>query len=116
MRQLRRFLFFWRRYGVRAARNITQTALEKRTLTSPIAGTMVDLTLDAGELIAVAVPVVIVANLSGWRIETTDLNELKVVNLAPGLPVRVRLGVANQDVRQAQLDLLLAYPTPEKIE
>lgn len=72
-----------------AAVNSAQAALDKMTLTAPFAGTVADITVDLGEVVGAGSPVVVVADFSGWLVETTDLSELDVVALKVGDPVEI---------------------------
>lgn len=67
-----------------------QTALDDRTLTAPFAGTLADVTVAVGEVAAAGVPVAVVADFSGWRVETTDLTELDVAEVVVGAPAQAR--------------------------
>ncbi|MCB8925073.1 MAG: HlyD family efflux transporter periplasmic adaptor subunit [Ardenticatenaceae bacterium] len=69
-----------------------QLALEKRSLTAPFSGTVADVLVDVGETVTAGQPVAIVADLSGWQVETSDLIEADVVALA------------RDDVAQVQVD------------
>jgi multidrug resistance efflux pump len=66
-----------------------QEALDRMTLTAPFAGTVGDIAVELGELVAPGVTVVILADLAGWQVKTTDLTELDVVALKRGLPVEI---------------------------
>jgi multidrug resistance efflux pump len=61
------------------------------TLTAPFAGTVGDVLVEAGELVAPGVPVASVADSSDWFVETTDLVELDVVFLEVGQVAEVTL-------------------------
>lgn len=73
-----------------AAVEAAQVALADRTLTAPFDGTVADITVELGQVISPGVPVVVLADLSGWLVETTDLTELDVVSVAVGLPAEIR--------------------------
>lgn len=73
-----------------AALDAAQVALSDRTLTAPFAGTVADITVELGQVVSPGVPVVVLADLSGWRVETTDLTELDVVAVAVGYPAEIR--------------------------
>ncbi len=73
-----------------AAVDAAQTALDDRALTAPFAGTVADITVAVGEVAAAGVPAAIVADFSGWRVETTDLTELDVADVAVGAPAQAR--------------------------
>lgn len=73
-----------------AALDAAEVALADRTLTAPFAGTVADITVELGQVISPGVPVVVLADLSGWQVETTDLTELDVVAVAVGYPAEIR--------------------------
>jgi multidrug resistance efflux pump len=73
-----------------AALSAAQTALDERTLTAPFAGTVADVTVAVGEVAAAGVPAAVVADFSGWLVETTDLTELDVAAVAIGVPAQAR--------------------------
>lgn len=66
-----------------------QLALERATLTAPISGTVVELNLKVGEVPSATAPAIILADLSRWQLETSDLTELSVVQVREGDPVRI---------------------------
>lgn len=72
-----------------AAVDVAQEALDQMTLTAPFAGTVGSVAVELGELAAPGVPVVTLADFSGWQIKTTNLNELDVVAVKKGLPVEI---------------------------
>jgi multidrug resistance efflux pump len=45
--------------------------------------------VELGELVAPGLPVITLADFSGWQIKTTNLNELDVVAVKRGLPVEI---------------------------
>lgn len=59
---------------------------DKATITAPFAGTVVDITPKVGEWFGTTEPAVILADFSTWKVETTDLDELSVVNIDVGSP------------------------------
>ncbi|MFV9506106.1 MAG: HlyD family secretion protein [Oscillochloridaceae bacterium umkhey_bin13] len=61
-----------------------QFELARATLYAPLAGRVVELKLRVGEVSAPGVPIISLADLGAWQIETTDLSELDVVRLQPG--------------------------------
>jgi len=61
-----------------------QAAIEETELLAPFAGTIASLDAQVGELVSPGVPVVWLADLSAWRIETDDLTELSVVRVREG--------------------------------
>jgi HlyD family secretion protein len=58
-----------------------KAALADSELRAPFAGTIAALTVNLGEQVAAGVPVVSLADLSRWQIETEDLTEFDVVGL-----------------------------------
>jgi multidrug resistance efflux pump len=66
-----------------------QASLENLVLKAPAAGTVVKITVKAGELLAPGQPFGILADLSEWYVETVDLTEIDVVNTHEGQVVQV---------------------------
>jgi membrane fusion protein, multidrug efflux system len=73
--------------GVDAAREL----IERRTLRAPATSTVASLPVKSGEMIAAGSPVITLANLDQWLVETTDLTELDVVSIANGTPAQVQI-------------------------
>jgi len=67
-----------------AALQLAQVAVAEAELRAPFAGTVAALDAQVGEYLAPGTPVVHVADLSAWRIETTDLTELNIVRVHEG--------------------------------
>jgi HlyD family secretion protein len=67
-----------------------ENALARATLTAPFAGTVAEIWVEAGELVAPDTPVVQMGS-GGWVVETTDLVELDAVHVAVGQPATVTL-------------------------
>ncbi|MFO7633244.1 MAG: HlyD family efflux transporter periplasmic adaptor subunit [Caldilinea sp.] len=59
-------------------------ALSETELRAPFDGTVAALAIDNGEQVAPNIPILQLADLSGWRIETLGLTELDVAGIAPG--------------------------------
>lgn len=70
----------------RIAVNKAKMALEDTVLVAPVDGTVVTLEIKAGEYVSPGKPVVHLADLAHWQIETTDLNELNVIRIQEGDP------------------------------
>ena len=68
-----------------------QTALDRMTLHAPFAGTVATISARLGEMVSPGQDVLIVADMSGWLVKTTDLTELSVVAVGVGLPVTVEV-------------------------
>jgi HlyD family secretion protein len=66
-----------------------EEGLAQLTVTAPFAGTVASLDARVGERAAPGIAIVRVADTSGWRIETTDLDETTVARVAVGAPVTI---------------------------
>jgi multidrug resistance efflux pump len=73
-----------------AALETAKAQLPKLQLRAPFAGVVVSLNIKTGEIAAPGLPVVWLADLSAWQIETDDLTELSVVRVKEGDPVSIR--------------------------
>lgn len=72
---------------VRAAETALESAqanLSDIQLTAPISGTVVKLDVKKGEQAIPGVPVVVIADLSSWQVETEDLNEMELTGIQVG--------------------------------
>jgi HlyD family secretion protein len=72
-----------------AAIDSAQIAVAQTELRAPLAGTIAQLNLKAGELTPRDKPAVVLADLSGWQIETDDVTEIKVPTLKVGQGVTI---------------------------
>lgn len=70
--------------AAQATLQLAQAALAETEVRAPIDGTATGVHTKVGELVAAGTPVLEVAALGGLRVETTDLNEIDVVQLQPG--------------------------------
>jgi multidrug resistance efflux pump len=61
-----------------------EVALERATLLAPFAGTIVELNLELGEQPPADEPALVLADMSAWKVETSDLTELDIVNVRVG--------------------------------
>lgn len=77
--------------GAEAAVAAAQAALDDRTLAAPFAGTVADVGFAVGEVVAAGAPAAVLADFSGWQVETTDLIERDAVGVAAGFPATVRV-------------------------
>jgi HlyD family secretion protein len=66
-----------------------RASLADTELRAPFAGTVAALNAEVGEQVTAGTPVVQIADLSAWQIETDDLTELGVVQVEPGAPVTI---------------------------
>jgi HlyD family secretion protein len=68
----------------KAALEAAQAQLAQTTLRAPFAGTVVRLSTDVGEIVTPGAPILVLADLAQWRLQTTDLSETDVVLVRPG--------------------------------
>ncbi|MCU0489280.1 MAG: efflux RND transporter periplasmic adaptor subunit [Anaerolineales bacterium] len=66
-----------------------QASLSNLELRAPFTGTVANVNLSTGEYVAPGVNVMLLVDVSEWRIETTDLTELNVVRIRVGDPVEI---------------------------
>jgi multidrug resistance efflux pump len=66
-----------------------KAAVDNLELVAPYAGTVVQLEVSAGEYATINQPVLQIADLSDLYVETSDLTELKVVNIVPDMKVTI---------------------------
>jgi HlyD family secretion protein len=62
-----------------------KTSLEDLELVTPISGTVVKLDVKPGEYVLPGTPLVVIADLSKWQVETTNLSEIDAVALRRGM-------------------------------
>jgi multidrug resistance efflux pump len=74
-----------------AALQSARTAVADAELRAPIAGTIAQLSLKAGETAESGTLVAVLADFSNWLVETTDLTEIKVPNVKEGQSVVVTI-------------------------
>ena len=72
-----------------AAQAQAKVALAETELKAPFAGTVAALDARLGEQVGPGSPVVRLADLSAWQIETDDLTELNVVRVVEGAPASI---------------------------
>jgi len=70
--------------SAQAALKLAQVAVAEAELRAPFAGTVAAIDSKVGEYVTSGTPVVYLADLSAWQVETTDLTELNVVSLRTG--------------------------------
>jgi multidrug efflux pump subunit AcrA (membrane-fusion protein) len=73
--------------GVQAA----QAALNEAALIAPFDGAIAQIDTEAGQVVGPGVPIVSVADLGAWKIETDDLSEVDVVNVQPDQSVSIAI-------------------------
>jgi HlyD family secretion protein len=81
--------------GVAAA----EAALADAELKAPFGGTIVKLDLKTGEQAIPGKPAVVMADLSGWVVETEDLNEMDV----PGIEIGQRASIVPEPIPDLEL-------------
>ena len=75
--------------AAKAALRQADIALADTVLKAPFAGTVASLNTSAGEQVLPGTPVVWLADLSQWQVETDDLTELSVVDVEVGAPADI---------------------------
>ncbi|MEM7127349.1 MAG: HlyD family efflux transporter periplasmic adaptor subunit [Chloroflexota bacterium] len=70
--------------------DIAEAELAKTVIRAPFAGTIAMIDLNIGERVQVGQPLIRVADLTSWQIETADLTEFDVANIEVGRIVEVR--------------------------
>ena len=71
--------------GLQAA----QAALNEATLIAPFDGTIAEINTETGQVVGPGVPIVSMADLSWWEIDTDDLSEVDIVNVQPDQAVTI---------------------------
>jgi HlyD family secretion protein len=66
-----------------------KTALEKTVLVAPLSGTVGDVMFEEGETVMAGAPVLVIGDLSALQVETDDLSEVDIVEVAVGQNVEV---------------------------
>jgi HlyD family secretion protein len=64
-----------------------EEAVGKATLLAPFAGTVGDLTIQAGETVLPGAAILVLGDVGHFQVETTDLNEVDAIQVAAGMPV-----------------------------
>ncbi|RPJ37527.1 MAG: HlyD family secretion protein, partial [Chloroflexi bacterium] len=68
----------------------TKAGLDDLELRAPFAGTVTSISQGEGEFVAPGTPMVQLADISNWLVETTDLTELNIERVKMGQPALVR--------------------------
>jgi multidrug resistance efflux pump len=68
-----------------------RAALQDLELRAPFDGSVVSLDLKVGEYVLPGVNLLLLADLSAWQVETTDLAEVNVIYLEEGMPASISL-------------------------
>jgi multidrug resistance efflux pump len=80
-----------RKAAADAALVSAQSAVDAQDLIATIDGTVVDLALQVGQRVAAGLPVLTLADYSGWLVETDNLTENEVANVQMGQKVEIIL-------------------------
>ncbi len=84
--------------SAQAAVTAAQAALDRAVVRAPFDGRVVDVQIEPGQLVAPGTALVILADLSELRVETTDLTELNITKVRLGIPAKVSVdGLGNQE-------------------
>jgi HlyD family secretion protein len=75
--------------SAQAALDMAQVALADFELVAPFAGTVARAGVEVGELVSPGTPIVSLGDSSTWYVDTDDLSEIDVVQVAVGQPVKV---------------------------
>jgi multidrug resistance efflux pump len=70
-------------------RDAAQTALERMTLHALFSGTVSSVKVKLGQLVSPGAPILALADLQDWLVETTDLSEFDIARVEIGAPVEV---------------------------
>ncbi len=87
-----------------AALRSAQIALADTELKAPFDGTVATINIKVGEHPGASQPAVVLADLSGWTIETDDLTELKVPDVQVGQAVTVKVDALPDLTLKGQVD------------
>lgn len=88
-----------------------QSSLDDLQISAPIDGTLVKLNVKAGEWIYPGQPIATVADLSTWYVNTTDLNELKIVKIKINDPVTLEFDAFPGKVLRGKVIEISDLPT-----
>ncbi len=91
-----------------------QIALAETELRAPFAGTVAQLEIAVGE--QATGPVLVLADLGNWRVETTDLTELDVVDVAEGAAVTVTFDALPDETFSGTVERIRALGQSQKGE
>ena len=72
-------------------RTVAQANYEDLTLYAPFSGTVVQLNFSEGKSIAATQPLLLLADLNNWNVETEDLTELSVTRIKEGASAEVSI-------------------------
>ena len=75
--------------GAQAQADDAQWAYDQLVLKAPYDGTFVQCDLSVGQFVAAGTPAALVADLSQWKVETTDLDEIEAAQVDTSKPVTI---------------------------
>jgi multidrug efflux pump subunit AcrA (membrane-fusion protein) len=81
------------------------------TIVSPIAGVVVSTSGNIGETIVASTAVVVVADLTTLRVETTDLDEAGAAMLKTGMPTKIRINAFTDKELTGKVDEIASVAT-----
>ena len=96
--------------AAQAAVAAAEEALARLELRAPFDGTVVEVRFSAGESVAPAQPVLVVADLSQWYAETTDLSEKDVVRIRTDEDAEITPDALPELNLRAQIERIADYP------
>ena len=96
--------------AAQAAVAAAEEALARLELRAPFDGTVVEVRYSAGESVAPAQPVLVVADLSEWYVETTDLSEKDVVRIRTDEEAEITPDALPELNLRAQIERIADYP------
>ncbi len=99
-----------------AAVQVAQVALDQTTLYAPMDGDVVAVWLEVGEVAAPTQAVMLIADLSRWVVETTDLSEVDVIFLEVGMPATVSLDALPGQNLEAYIEKISLMGTEQRGE
>jgi len=75
--------------GAQSKADDAQWAYDQLVLKAPYDGTFVQCDLSVGQFVAAGTPAALVADLSQWKVETTDLDEIEAAQVDTSKPVTI---------------------------
>ncbi len=96
--------------AAQAAVAAAEEALRRLELRAPFDGTVVELKYSAGESVAPAQPVLVLADFSAWYAETTDLSEKDVVRIRTDEPAEITPDALPELSLSAEIEKIADYP------
>jgi membrane fusion protein (multidrug efflux system) len=89
-----------------------EASLDDLELLAPFAGTVSELNIRQGEWVTPGVPVILLADLSRLRVETTDLNEIDAARVKVGETVKVTFDALPDVVVQGTIQSIATKASP----